>query len=140
MVKAMTLVLASMLISMPTYAADEDEDTPRVPIPPAVQAEITALGCEGCHGWKRSKFGPAWQNVADRYRGQTIYVYKGYSIKNKGEKLPIVPGLVKKISKGGKGVWNEYIPKAPMDINGENKKEITDIVEFILSIPPRIKE
>jgi cytochrome c551/c552 len=136
MAKTMTLVLASILVSMPAHA----EDAPRVPIPPAIQAKITALGCEGCHGWKRSKFGPAWQNVADRYRGQTIYYYKGYNIKSKGEKLPIVPGLVKKISKGGKGEWNEYIPKAPIDFDGNHKKEITDIVNFILSIPPRKKE
>lgn len=124
---------ALMMVSMTTNAAD----VPGIPIPPALQAQIKALGCEGCHGWERTKFGPSWQNVADRYRGQTTYTYKGFNINSPGEKLPIVPGLVKKISKGGKGEWNEYIPMAPMDASGARVKEITNIVNFIMSIPPK---
>ncbi|HLY97109.1 MAG TPA: c-type cytochrome, partial [Sideroxyarcus sp.] len=120
-------VLAAMMVSMTTNAAD----TPGIAIPPAVQAQIKAMGCEACHGWERTKFGPSWQNVADRYRGQTTYTYKGFNIDSPGEKLPLVPGLVKKISKGGKGEWNEYIPMAPMDFNGSKVKEITNIVNFI---------
>lgn len=133
MAKTMTLVLASMLVSMAAHAAD----APGVQIPPAIQAQVKALGCDGCHGWERTKFGPSWQNVADRYRGQKIYVYKGFNINSPGEKLPLVPGLVKKISKGGKGEWNEYIPMAPIDFNGTHAKEITSIVNFILSVPPK---
>jgi cytochrome c551/c552 len=121
-----------MLVSMTVHAAD----VPGVPIPPATQAQIKALGCEACHGWERTKFGPSWQNVADRYRGQKTYVYKGFNINSTGEKLPLKPGLVKKISKGGKGEWNEYIPMAPIDIKGARVKDISDIVDFILSIPP----
>ncbi len=124
---------ALMVVSMTTNAAD----VPGVPIPPALQAQIKALRCEGCHGWERTKFGPSWQNVADRYRGQTTYTYKGFNVNKPGEKLPIVPGLVKKISKGGKGEWNEYIPMAPMDASGAHVKEITNIVNFIMSIPPK---
>ena len=133
MARTMTLVLASMLISMSAHAAD----APGVAIPPAIQAQVKALGCDGCHGWERTKFGPSWQNVADRYRGQTSYVYKGFNINSAGEKLALVPGLVKKISKGGKGEWNEYIPMAPIDFSGTHLKEITSIVNFILSIPPK---
>src|SRR5487761_1990109 len=107
MVKSrMTAALASMMVfSVTAYA----EDTPGIEIPPAIQSEVKALGCDACHGWERTKFGPSWQNVADRYRGQTSYIYKGFNINSTGEKLPLVPGLVKKISKGGKGEWNEYI-------------------------------
>ncbi len=133
MARTMTLVLASMLISMSAHAAD----APGVAIPPAIQAQVKALGCDGCHGWERTKFGPSWQNVADRYRGQTSYIYKGFNINSAGEKLALVPGLVKKISKGGKGEWNEYIPMAPIDFSGTHLKEITSIVNFILSIPPK---
>jgi len=133
MINKMALVLVSMLFSMAAHAAD----APGVPIPPALMAQIKALGCDGCHGWERTKFGPSWQNVADRYRGQTSYVYKGFNINSPGEKLALVPGLVKKISKGGKGEWNEYIPMAPIDFNGARVKEITNIVNFILSIPPK---
>ena len=132
MAKTIAVLLASMLISVAAHA----EDTPGVPIPPAVQTEVKALGCDGCHGWERTKFGPSWQNVADRYRGQTIYFYKGFNINSAGEKLALLPGLVKKISRGGKGEWNEYIPMAPIDFNGIHVKEITDIVTFILSVPP----
>jgi cytochrome c551/c552 len=133
MAKTMTLALASMLVSVAAHAAD----VPGVQIPPAIQAQVKALGCDGCHGWERTKFGPSWQNVADRYRGKTSYVYKGFNINSAGEKLPLVPGLVKKISKGGKGEWNEYIPMAPIDFNGVHVKEITSIVNFILSVPPK---
>lgn len=127
------MALAAMMVSMTANAVDQ----PGIAIPPAIQATIKAMGCEACHGWERTKFGPSWQNVADRYRGQTTYTYKGFNIESAGEKLPLVPGLVKKISKGGKGEWNEYIPMAPMDATGAKVKEITNIVNFIMSIPPK---
>ena len=129
----MAMVLVSMMISVTVYA----EDTPGIAIPPSVQATVKTMGCDACHGWERTKFGPSWQNVADRYRGQPSYVYKGFNINSAGEKLPLVQGLVKKISKGGKGEWNEYIPMAPNDPSGTRVKEITSIVNFILSIPPK---
>lgn len=121
-----------MMVGVAAKAAD----TPGVAIPPSVQVHVKALGCDACHGWERTKFGPSWQNVADRYRGKTTYVYKGFNLESAGEKLPLVPGLVKKISKGGKGEWNEYIPMVPNDLKGDHVKEITEIVNFILSIPP----
>ena len=127
------LVLSPMLYSITALAVEPL----RVEIPAAIQVEVKKLGCDTCHGWTRTKFGPAWDNVADRYRGQTTYVYKGFNIDAAGEKLPLVQGLVKKISKGGKGEWNEYIPMAPNDLKGDHAKEITAIVNFILSIPPK---
>ena len=127
------MVLVSMMISVTVHA----EDTPGIAIPPAVQSTVKTMGCDACHGWERTKFGPSWQNVADRYRGQPSYVYKGFNINSAGEKLPLVQGLVKKTSKGGKGEWNEYIPMAPNDPSGTRVKEITSIVNFILSIPPK---
>lgn len=127
------LALVSMVASMAASAAD----APSIEIPAPLQAQIKKMGCDACHGWSRTKFGPSWQNVADRYRGQTSYTYKGFNVESVGEKLPLVPGLVKKISKGGKGEWNEYIPMAPMDLKGDRVKEITNIVNFILSIPPK---
>ncbi len=125
-------MFAAMMFSVIAHA----EDAPGVAIPLTVQSEVKALGCDACHGWERTKFGPSWQNVADRYRGKTSYVYKGFNINSAGEKLPLVPGLVKKISRGGKGEWNEYIPMAPNDLGGVHQKEITSIVNFILSVPP----
>ena len=127
------MALVSMMISVTANAAD----APSVEIPPALQVQIKKMGCDACHGWTRTKFGPSWQNVADRYRGQSTYTYKGFNIESAGQKMPLVQGLVTKISKGGKGEWNEYIPMAPMDLKGDRVKEITNIVNFILSIPPK---
>jgi len=127
------MALVSVMVSVTANAAD----APRIEIPPALQAQIKKMGCEACHGWERTKFGPSWQNVADRYRGQTTYTYRGFNIDSAGQKMPLVQGLVTKISKGGKGEWNEYIPMAPMDLKGDRVKEITNIVNFILSIPPK---
>jgi cytochrome c len=131
--RRMAMLFLSMLITMSANAAE----VLRVEIPPAIQFEAKKLGCESCHGWNRTKFGPAWQDVADRYRGQTTYVYRGFNIDGTGEKLPLVQGLVKKVSKGGKGEWNEYIPMAPNDLNGAHSAEITSIINFILTIPPK---
>ena len=127
------MALVSVMVSVTANAAD----APRIEIPPALQAQIKKMGCEACHGWERTKFGPSWQNVADRYRGQTTYTYRGFNIDSAGQKMPLVQGLVTKISKGGKGEWNEYIPMAPMDLKGDRVKEITNILNFILSIPPK---
>ena len=129
--------MATTFVLMAACTSIQAADVTRVDIPPAIQAQVKALGCDACHGWARTKFGPAWQDVSDRYRGQRTYAYKGFNIESAGEKLPILAGLVKKVSRGGKGEWNEYIPMAPVDPRGIHEKEITNIVEFILSIPPK---
>ena len=127
-----TMLLPLILVSMTVNAVKAI----RVEIPPAIAADVKTLGCNACHGLNQTKFGPSWQDVADRYRGQNIYEYRGYKIDGVGEKLPLVQGLVKKISKGGKGEWNEYIPMVQNDPNGAHTKEIKTIVNFILTIPP----
>jgi cytochrome c len=127
------VLIPSVLININANAAE----ALRVDIPPGIQAEVKKLGCDACHGWNRTKFGPAWQDVADRYRGQSTYIYRGFNIDSAGEKLPLLQGLIKKVSKGGKGEWNEYIPMAPNDPNGLHSADIKDIVTFILSIPPQ---
>ena len=129
----MAAILAAMLLGTTTHAAE----ALRVEIPSEIQTQVKALGCDACHGWNRTKFGPSWQDVADRYRGQTNYAYRGFNIDSAGEKMPLLQGLVTKVSKGGKGEWNEYIPMAPNDSKGVHVKEITSIVKFILSIPPK---
>ncbi len=129
----------AVLVAIMSCITARADDAPAVAIPPAVQAEVKALGCDACHGWERTKFGPSWQNVADRYRGKTTYTYKGFNIESAGETLPLVQGLVKKVSKGGKGEWNEFIPMIPNDAKGDHVNEITNIVNFILSIPPMKK-
>jgi cytochrome c551/c552 len=133
MVKRTLVALVSMMIVMASHA----EDSPDTKVPKETQSSIKALGCESCHGWTRTKFGPSWQDVADRYRGKSSYIYKGFKSDSPGEKLALVPGLVKKVSKGGKGEWSEYAPMAHIDQKGDHTGEITRIVEFILALPPK---
>ncbi|MDO8991093.1 MAG: hypothetical protein Q7U91_15825 [Sideroxyarcus sp.] len=133
MVKRMSVALVAMMIGMSAHAAD----APDIQIPKETQAHIKALGCESCHGWTRTKFGPSWQDVADRYRSKSSYVYKGFNSSSPGEELALVPGLVKKVSKGGKGEWSDYAPMAHIDQKGAHADEITDIVKFILALPPK---
>lgn len=127
------LALVSMMLVVTSHA----EDSPDKNVPEDARTSIKALGCESCHGWTRTKFGPSWQDVADRYRGKTSYAYKGFKSDGPGEKLALVPGLVKKVSKGGKGEWSEYAPMAHIDQKGDHTGEITRIVEFILALPPK---
>ena len=129
--------LAALLLSMMAGMNSNAADSLRMEIPATILAEIKALECDACHGMNRTKFGPSWQDIADRYRGETTYVYKGFKINSVGESMPLVPGLVKKISKGGKGEWNEYIPMIPNDPRCIHVKELTDIINFTLSIPPK---
>jgi cytochrome c551/c552 len=127
------MMLFTMMLSMTAYA----EEAPKTDVPPEIQAHIKELGCISCHGMNRTKFGPSWQDVADRYRGKTVYLYKGFNLESEGEKLPLVQGLVKKVSKGGKGEWNDFIPMIPNDAKGAHLNEITNIVNYVLSIPPK---
>ena len=69
-------VLVSMVVSVTAHA----EDNPGIAIPPAVQSSVKAMGCDACHGWERTKFGPSWQNVADRYRGPDKLMFTRDSI------------------------------------------------------------
>ena len=134
-IKRMAVLLMSMAAS---FAACAD-DAPRIPVPPDVAAAIKERGCHSCHAWTTRKFGPAWDDVADRYRGKKTYVYRGFDGSTTDEKMPLVDGLVKKVSQGGQGVWNAYTPMLPNDIDGQYKAEITSIVKFILSMPPKKK-
>ncbi|GAB1234227.1 c-type cytochrome [Ferrigenium sp. UT5] len=129
--------MAALLVSMTVSLNSNAADAPRIEIPATVQTEMKALACDACHGLNRTKFGPSWQDISDRYRNDATYTYKGFDINSTGETLPLVQGLVKKVSKGGKGEWNEYIPMAPGDPHGTHAREITHIVNFILSIPPK---
>lgn len=134
-IKRMAFLLVSIAASFVAWA----DDAPRIPVPADVAAAIQDRGCHSCHAWTTRKFGPAWDDVADRYRGKKTYEYKGFSGGKTDETLPLLDGLVKKVSQGGQGVWNEYTPMLPNDINGEHKAEIMSIVKFILSMPPRRK-
>lgn len=86
---------------------------------PAFAADQTALaqqsGCLACHSVDKKIVGPAYKEVAAKYRG------------NKGAEAM----LVQKVKNGGTGVWGQV----PMPPNGHVKDaDIKKLVEWVLSL------
>lgn len=71
--------------------------------------------CLACHGVEQRMIGPAYKDVAAKYKGQ-----KGVEAK-----------LVEKVLKGGKGAWGEI----PMPANPQvSEAEAKELVHWILSL------
>jgi cytochrome c len=73
-------------------------------------------GCFTCHVIDKKLVGPAWNDVANKYRGQKDAEAK----------------LVAKVAKGGSGAWGSV----PMPPNAPrvNENDIKTLVHFILSL------
>lgn len=72
-------------------------------------------GCMTCHGIDKKVIGPAFKDIANKYRN------------DKGAEA----ALVKKVKEGGKGVWGEV----PMPPNAHVKDDdIKTLVKWILSL------
>lgn len=83
--------------------------------PKAAESLARASGCFACHGMDKKIVGPAYKDVAAKYRND-----KGAEDK-----------LVKKVKAGGKGAWGNDI----MPPNAHVKdQDIKTIVQWILSI------
>ena len=79
-----------------------------------------ASGCLACHSVDKKVVGPAWKDVAAKYKGDA------------GAKA----ALVEKVKKGGKGNWTEVTGGAPMPpysprVTDEN---IAKLIDFVLSL------
>ncbi len=93
-----------------------------MPAPPEVRAgdDVHALaqrsGCFACHAIDKKLVGPAWSEVAAKYRGQKDAEQK----------------LVTKVARGGSGVWGA----TPMPPNEPrvSEEDIRTLVRFILSL------
>lgn len=77
-------------------------------------------GCLACHSIEKKVVGPAWQDVAARYKG------------NAGAR----DELIAKVKAGGKGNWTEVTGGVPMPpysprVSDDN---ITALVDFVLSL------
>jgi cytochrome c len=86
---------------------------------PALAADELALAqknaCTACHAVDKKLVGPAYKDVAAKYRND-----KGAEAK-----------LVEKVKKGGAGVWGQV----PMPPNANVKDEdVTTLVKWILSL------
>lgn len=77
-------------------------------------------GCLACHSVENKIVGPAWKDVAARYKGQA----------------DIKPKLVAKIKAGGKGNWTEVTKGVPMPPYSPRvaDADIEKLVDFVLSL------
>ena len=88
------------------------------------KAEPLALaqksGCLACHAVDRKLVGPAWKDVAARYRGDA------------GARAR----LIEKVSKGGGGNWTAVTGGIPMPANAPRvpAEDIEKLVDFVLSL------
>jgi cytochrome c551/c552 len=82
--------------------------------------------CTTCHTIEKKLVGPAWAEVAKKYKGATNFTFKG-------KEYPLVEGLVLKVSQGGAGNWGT-VPMTPLDPAGKKQDQIKELVEFILAL------
>jgi cytochrome c len=81
-----------------------------VDMPPLAQKN----GCVACHAIDHKVLGPAWMDVAKKYKGDP----KAAAM------------LVAKIKKGGGGVWGGM----PMPPQAAPKADVKELVKFILGL------
>jgi cytochrome c len=74
-------------------------------------------GCAACHSIDKKIVGPAWMDVAKKYKGDA-----GAEAK-----------LIAKVSKGGGGVWGTT-PMPALDPSGKKQDAIKELVKFILAL------
>ena len=74
-------------------------------------------GCAACHSIDKKVVGPAWMDVAKKYKGDA-----GAEAK-----------LITKVSKGGGGVWGT-VPMPAIDPSGKKQDAIKELVQFILAL------
>jgi cytochrome c len=72
-------------------------------------------GCLGCHSVDKKIVGPAWKDVAARYKGDAAAEAK----------------LAKKVREGGKGNWGEIVQPANTTTSDA---DIKTLVKFVLSL------
>lgn len=91
-------------------------------------------GCTACHAIDHKVVGPAWADVAKKYKGVKTYKYSNTgSASADAKEYPLVEGLVMKVSKGGHGNWGAT-PMIANDPSGKKQAVIKELVEFELSL------
>ncbi|MDH4061035.1 MAG: c-type cytochrome [Aquincola sp.] len=79
------------------------------------EAAMTKAGCMACHTKDKKLVGPAFKDIAAKYKGQADVVTK----------------LAEKVRKGGSGVFGP-VPMAPNGADKISDKDLKDAVELIL--------
>ncbi|ALP54207.1 hypothetical protein Tel_14260 [Candidatus Tenderia electrophaga] len=77
-------------------------------------------GCLACHSVEKKVVGPAWKDVAEKYKGDS------------GAKA----ALIEKVKKGGKGNWTSVTGGVPMPPYSPRvaDADIEKLVDFVLSL------
>jgi cytochrome c len=121
-VPATALPTAVDAVAVPAEAPTDVVAAPKVEEKPTVLAEADALAlfkksnCLVCHAIQKKVVGPAYKDVAAKYRGQADAEDK----------------LFAKVTTGGKGVWGSV----PMPAQKANPDDIKSLIRFVLSIEP----
>ena len=82
--------------------------------------------CTACHAIDKKVVGPAWADVAKKYKGQAKFTYNG-------KEMGLEEGLVMKVSKGGSGNWGSMAMPAN-DPSGAKQADIKELVKFVLGL------
>lgn len=85
------------------------------PLVHADQAIAQKAGCMACHAVDKKLVGPAFKDVAAKYKGQADAVAK----------------LSEKVRKGGSGVWGP-VPMPPNGPEKINDADLKTVVEWVL--------
>jgi cytochrome c len=100
--KTTRLIVASLaLVSVAAWAATPDE-------------AMNKAGCLACHSKDKKIIGPAYKDVAAKYKGQDA-----------------TAKLMEKVRKGGSGVWGP-IPMSPNPPEKIDDADLKAVVESIL--------
>ncbi|HEY5603285.1 MAG TPA: c-type cytochrome [Gammaproteobacteria bacterium] len=77
-------------------------------------------GCLACHSVDKKVVGPAWKDVAAKYKGDA------------GAKAT----LIEKVKKGGKGNWTAVTGGAPMPPYSPRVKDedISKLIDFVMTL------
>ena len=91
-------------------------------------------GCLACHSVEKKVVGPAWQDVADKYKGQaeiSATLTDGSVVKGSPKDV-----LTQKIHKGGKGNWTAVTGGVPMPPYSPrvSDEDISKLVDFVLGL------
>lgn len=83
------------------------------------EALAKKIGCLECHSVDKNVVGPAYRNVAERYKGDA----------------KARAALIEKVKKGGKGNWTEISKEVPMPpFSGRlSAADIARLVDWVLS-------
>lgn len=115
------ITAGSLMVAGSTFAVD---------MPPLAKKD----GCVACHAIDHKVVGPAWLDVAKKYKGVKKYKYSNNgSAAPDAKEYPLVEGLMIKVSKGGHGNWGTAA-MIPNDPAGKKQADIKELVEFELSL------